>query len=633
MEAFNAYQYEPLGTEDEIRLLVLNPAKNRITPLRCSIVPYRRASQTRKYSAVSYAWGKAKPTHSLEISQNNDTSYLKITATVDVMLRYLRAPREVRYLWIDAICLNQDDEIEKACQVLVMGRIYKEATDVRIWLGVGNVVTSTLYDFFWKVSRGPELEQRMMADHIVALMKRVFHRGTQPALGDHWNPGCHVAVGCYFQFFQNPWFSRRWIIQEAVLARKAMVQSGNYEIPLDIVTLAAKRLQSFDTSDYPMKMAATMGKRTKSLSLMENLWIFHGACCSEKKDRIASLIGLSSGDGFELDYRMPWEDIYKQVASYALCSRRNDNKIQVLLHLFEFGPVTDTNALNYPSWVPDWSKTRTRKLPYHSNIRNMDTHEKYPAVLAVSDKAALILNDNILHIQPHRSEGRHQLWKVVGTGFSGTSRVESGQVIQLLEGFFPPSSADSPRMILEFSSFIQYIGEFCQIRDADQNAAFEIYTRQLLRKIPGSITSEYFEALRWLGTLLQDFYFCNLRPYGLADLTNCPARAVGFSPRRIFPGDSLVPVWRRIEDGSKSRLIWNSGARITIEITTMLVVRYDEELHRGPDCRPVEEDVEKRRGRIIGPALGLEFWRTEGFEVTPITKSERSGFEEGFFVV
>lgn len=329
-------------------------------------------------------------------------------------------------------------------------------------------------------------------------------------------------------------------------------------------------------------------------------------------------------------YKMPWENIYKQVASSALFSRRNDTRIQVLLHLFEFGPVTNTKALNYPSWVPDWSKMRTRELPYHSNIRNVDTHEKYPEFLAVSDKAALTLNDNILHIQPHHPKGRHPLWRVVRTMSSRKSHFESGQVIQLLELFFPLSSNKSPSMILKFSSFIQYIGEFCHIRDEDKNAAFEIYTKQILSKLSGSITSEYFKALRWLGILLQDFFFCDLRPQ---NLITCPRRAFGISPNKILPDDILVLLWRRIEDGSNHRFVVNSGARITIEITTMLVVSYDKESHRRPVCKPLEHDVEKRRGRIVGPALGLEFEKTEGFDEDPITKSEQSGVEGGIIVV
>lgn len=631
MPVFNAYHYQPLDGNDEIRLLCLNPAKNKTVPLSCSIIPYRRASQTRQYSAVSYVWGKAEPTHRLEITHNDDTSYLKITATVDIMLRHLRARRQVRFLWIDAISLNQDDEDEKARQIIAMGCIYEEATDVRIWLGVGNVMTPMLCEFFREVSRGPERKQQTMASRIVALMKRFFDDGIQrTSAQDPFNPGCGVGVEYFYQFFQNPWFSRRWTIQEAVLSRKAIIKIGSCDILLSTVTLAASRFQSFDTSDYPMKVAATIGERAKKSSLIENLWTFHEARCSRKKDRVASLVGLGSGNGFEIDYKMSWENIYKQVASSALCSRNNEIRIQILLHLFEFGAVTNTGDLNYPSWVPDWSKTRRRDLPYHSHIRNVDTHEKYPAFLTFSNKASLILmNNNILHIQPNLSNGTNRAWTAVYTMPSGNSHFESGQVINLLERFFPLSSAESPCMILKFSSFVQYVGEFCHLRDADQSAAFEIYTTQFLRNLPGSITSEYFEALRWLGALLRKFCFCDLRPYSLPTDSR---RGFSVGPNIILPGDIMIPLWRRIEHGDKHRSIVNRGARITFEITTMLVVRYDKGIHRWSGCGRLQDDVESPRGRIIGPALGIEFEKAMVSEDTPIPKFEQSDVGEEFFV-
>lgn len=630
MPVFNAYHYDPLSGRDHIRLLVLNPAKNRITPLSCSIIPHRLASQDRKYSAVSYAWGDAEATHSLAITHNDDTAYLKITVDVDILLRHFRAPREVRYLWIDAICLNQGDEIEKAHQIPAMGRIYKEAMDVRIWLGVANVMTSTLYGFFREVSRGPELKQGMMAGRIVALMKRFFHDDTQPALAeDAAKPGCRVGFESLIEFFQNPWFSRRWIIQEAVLARKAIANSGSYDIPFGTVTLAAKRLLSFDVSDYPLKVAATMGERAKKSSLMENLWMFHEARCREKKDRIASLIGLGSPDGFELNYKNSWQDIYKQVASSALCSESNEQRIHVLLHLFEFGAVTNTASLSYPSWVPDWSKTRKRELPYHSHIRNVDTHEEYPAFITVSDKAALTLNDEILHIQPSFSEDGYRVWQVLCTISSGKSPFDSEQVISLLEQFFPLYSAESSYKILELSSFIQYIGDFCHLRHKDPSDAFTRYTRQVLRNLSESINSQYLEALRWLGILLQDFCFCELRPYGL---NSSPRRGFGVGPYGILPDDIMIPLWRRLENGPKTRFIVNSGASITMEIVTMLVVRCDEGIHRWPECEPLEDDGLNRRGRIIGPALAIEFGRSVGLDENHIPESKQSFVNGGFFV-
>jgi hypothetical protein len=45
-----------------------------------------------------------------------------------------------RTVWIDAICINQDDILERNVQVQMMGMVYEKATCVLIWLGeeIGN---------------------------------------------------------------------------------------------------------------------------------------------------------------------------------------------------------------------------------------------------------------------------------------------------------------------------------------------------------------------------------------------------------------------------------------------------------------------------------------------------------------
>lgn len=133
MPAFNGYQYEPLCAEDEARFIVLEPAKDSRDPPSCSIVQCRRAKSL-EYSAVSYAWGELEFSQNLEIKCDGDTSYLRITANVNDLLRRLRACNVQKYLWIDAICLNQADKDEKAQQIPVMGRIYEEARVVHNYL-------------------------------------------------------------------------------------------------------------------------------------------------------------------------------------------------------------------------------------------------------------------------------------------------------------------------------------------------------------------------------------------------------------------------------------------------------------------------------------------------------------------
>jgi hypothetical protein len=52
-------------------------------------------------------------------------------------LRYIRRPEKSRVIWIDAICINQnDDDDERGEQVKRMADIYRWASRVVVWLGL-----------------------------------------------------------------------------------------------------------------------------------------------------------------------------------------------------------------------------------------------------------------------------------------------------------------------------------------------------------------------------------------------------------------------------------------------------------------------------------------------------------------
>ncbi|KAJ4289863.1 hypothetical protein N0V90_011196 [Kalmusia sp. IMI 367209] len=88
-----------------------------------------------QFDALSYCWGDPKCTH---IIVCNDID-LPINGNLYQALRALRNPgHQSRYLWVDAICINQDDEIEKSHQVFHMLQIYQLANKVIAWLGAAN---------------------------------------------------------------------------------------------------------------------------------------------------------------------------------------------------------------------------------------------------------------------------------------------------------------------------------------------------------------------------------------------------------------------------------------------------------------------------------------------------------------
>jgi hypothetical protein len=82
------------------------------------------------YSALSYTWGD--PTVTEEISV--DGSPMQVTTNLKAGLKALRA-QAILAVWIDALCINQEDILEREQQVLRMQTIYSKAAEVIIWLG------------------------------------------------------------------------------------------------------------------------------------------------------------------------------------------------------------------------------------------------------------------------------------------------------------------------------------------------------------------------------------------------------------------------------------------------------------------------------------------------------------------
>lgn len=131
------YQHAPFtSASEELRLLILHPALSLEAPLcgelLCGELHPRRESEVRNtYEALSYAWGAEDSEQFLYV----DSRPLKIRCNLRDALRRLRFNDRPRTLWVDAICINQKDDREKTVQVREMGRIYRSAYQVIVWLG------------------------------------------------------------------------------------------------------------------------------------------------------------------------------------------------------------------------------------------------------------------------------------------------------------------------------------------------------------------------------------------------------------------------------------------------------------------------------------------------------------------
>jgi hypothetical protein len=130
---------------------------------------------------------------------------VKVTRNLEAALRVLREKVTIQAgckLWIDAICINQADLVEKGREIGRMRTIYRKAADVVVWLGEGDEESDLVYDFINAVAGFLEVGQE-------ASLK--FNLAQQ--LKSH---GIEVWNSLNLLMHRSYW-SRLWIVQEIAM--------------------------------------------------------------------------------------------------------------------------------------------------------------------------------------------------------------------------------------------------------------------------------------------------------------------------------------------------------------------------------------------------------------------------------
>jgi hypothetical protein len=127
------FEYPPLnlGTNN-FRIIKILPGPEE-TPIQCTM--RNTSMEDEDYVCLSYTWEPKQPFHDIELNG-------MIIAIGDNLWQFLRKARSAHIeepLWIDALCINQSYHKEKNHQVALMGKIYKAAKRVMIWLGLDNM--------------------------------------------------------------------------------------------------------------------------------------------------------------------------------------------------------------------------------------------------------------------------------------------------------------------------------------------------------------------------------------------------------------------------------------------------------------------------------------------------------------
>ncbi|KAK6849241.1 hypothetical protein PG995_013074 [Apiospora arundinis] len=134
----------------KIRIVNLLPGEYG-DPIECEL-EHIDMDTTKDYEALSYCWGEASITKPIFL----DSKPYPVTINLFDALQRLRKSDGPRRLWIDSLCINQSDLVERSHEIGKMSAIYKEASQVLIWLGdflpLSETAVRGIFNFIIEVS-------------------------------------------------------------------------------------------------------------------------------------------------------------------------------------------------------------------------------------------------------------------------------------------------------------------------------------------------------------------------------------------------------------------------------------------------------------------------------------------------
>lgn len=256
------------------------------------------------------------------------------------MLRYLRPSRGIRMVWVDAICINQEDMQERGDQIAKMGQLFTGCFQVFLWLGDDIA--------FKKPGVHPP---RLPLHELENLEELQLPSKTEP-----------VNIR---SLFERRYFSRVWIIQELILPPRIAIPIGDKIFWVDPSTPTHfERLSSRDwlweQTRAPWFQHATRGSVMQE-SIPEFMALTWKSQSSDIRDKVYGVMGLSSmkeGTQIRPDYGISLQHLIIGFFAHGIISGGAPH-----LLLKAAGTSAETGI---PSWMPHWRGDALEEL-FRSN--------------------------------------------------------------------------------------------------------------------------------------------------------------------------------------------------------------------------------------------------------------------------
>lgn len=324
--------------------------------------------------------------------------------------RPLESHTKTCLLWIDALCINQDDMDERSNQVKGMRGIYQRAASVWIWFGselqpidealTEPVSASRLDRLLGRTSMAVYGDMPIVASFVAQAVRNVEHKissrdnvppGFPPSYAPEWN--------ILRKFLLHPWFYRVWTVQEIAMAKTAILFVGDWEIKWEDLSTALEywhnsfyrhslmwkssaiyKLNVFDSSwkalpldsaVYMCRIRSEVDKRPLLMGLL-NLGRDRGA--TQPVDYVFAVLNLSADwqtvesgrtqrPYIEPNYTKSAAETFTDVTTWLITFHRALDVLSFVAHE-ERGVIGD-----FPSWVPVWSRKKRSCNLAHDEYR------------------------------------------------------------------------------------------------------------------------------------------------------------------------------------------------------------------------------------------------------------------------
>jgi Heterokaryon incompatibility protein (HET) len=208
---------------------------------------------------------------------------------------------------VNIVCINQNDIRERRGQVSIMGKIYQLANEVIVWLGA-------------------EKDESNLAINFIKTQSRTPARKFLPSIGTNTDPA--IELQPILELMKRDYWQRAWIIQEVFQARMIIIHCGFHTlfwadlakffrlVEHRVMDTKNTSIRELDGLYNATAFRLTKDRTSKNRDLHNLLQRYKDSLCSDPRDKVFSLCGMSNNNRWLVDYSRSTPDVFRLLCGF-----------------------------------------------------------------------------------------------------------------------------------------------------------------------------------------------------------------------------------------------------------------------------------------------------------------------------